>query len=90
MTTVDIRYIPFSNGSEFDNWHSRNCQQCQHCRIEDSPTCPGDQGLILALFDEGEITTEVCDFIGTTRREIEDDYGFCSLNRQCNNFQPRT
>lgn len=87
--TSDRKYRPFSNGTEFDIWHSRNCQQCQLCSIEDSPTCPGDEGLTLALFDDGEISAEICDFIGTTHREIEENDGFCTLNRQCNHFQAR-
>lgn len=91
MTVVDMKYIPFSNGTEFDIWHSHNCQSCQLCNMDDSPTCEGDEGLIVALMDDGAITTEICDFIGTTSRETQENgYSFCDLNSQCNHFQLRS
>lgn len=69
------------------------CQQCAKCDLDDSPTCPGDAALTLALFDDGEIPAIICDFIGTTARrtQYESDgrpgYSFCDLNRQCNHFE---
>lgn len=86
-----VKYRPFSNGTEFDIWHSRNCQRCQLCNTEVNPTCQGDEALTLALFDDGEISAEICDFIGTTHRETQENGdSFCDLKRQCNQFQPRT
>lgn len=94
MTVAEKRYRPFSNGTEFDSWQSANCQCCSLCNINEYPTCKGDEGLTLALFDNGQISEEVADYIGTQRREVQDEgthdeEGFCTLNQVCNHFQSR-
>ena len=87
-TTNEVNYQPFSNGSEFDTWHSRNCAQCAKYEFDNEPTCPGDEGLTTAMLDDGTISEEVADFIGTTDRHTQDnDYGFCDLNHKCNQFE---
>lgn len=89
MTTTDQpRYRPFSNGSEFDRWQSHNCQQCANCAIDDVPTCPGDEALTMAYFDDGTISTAIADFIGTTDRRTDPrGYNFCDLVHLCNHYE---
>ena len=92
MTTEETKYIPFSNGTEFDHWHSRNCQQCSRYSFDGPPECEADEALTLALFDDGAIDIATCNFIGTTDRhtQVNGDgrpgYSFCDLNRVCNHF----
>lgn len=85
-----IRYRPFSNGTEFDRWHVHNCQQCRHSNMEESPTCQGDEALLTALFDDGTISSNDADFIGTQRRDVQPNgQGFCELKAQCTHFESR-
>lgn len=84
------RYRPFSNGTEFDIWHSRNCALCTRCDLDSPPTCPGDEALALALLDDGTISTEAADFIATQHRDVQGNgKGFCKLQTQCHHFESR-
>ncbi|MBO0950895.1 hypothetical protein [Fibrella forsythiae] len=90
QTNDDVKYHPFSNGSEFDTWHRRNCQQCTKYTFDEAPTCLGDEALTLALLDDGAISKAVADFIGTTDRSTQENgYSFCTLNSSCNHFSQK-
>lgn len=83
-------YRPFSNGTEYDMWYCANCGQCAKHDLEAAPICADDDALLSALFDDGKITQEAAEFIGTTDRPIQDNsLGFCTLNSSCAHFEQR-
>jgi hypothetical protein len=81
----DHKFIPFSNSTEYELWTYKNCDRC----LQTMNDCPGEESLLDALMDDGKISPEICDFIGTTDRHTQDNgYSFCTLNQVCNHFQP--
>lgn len=49
--------------------------------------CHAEESLLFAYFDDGRISKETCDFIGTSDRHVQDDgHGFCELNDTCRHF----
>ena len=58
---------PFSNGTEFEIWNSRNCDECKistSYRDSDEFICYIDEALIVAYFDDGKIEKKISDKIG--------------------------
>lgn len=58
---------PFSNGTEFEMWNSRNCDECNistSYRNSGKFICHIDEALIVAYFDDGKIDKNIADKIG--------------------------
>ena len=80
MTTTDIRFRPFSNGSQFADWESCNCDRCTKSKLGDDGyaiNCPLLNALFEAQMDDGTISEADAKGIGyldendqTTRRYV--------------------
>jgi len=59
---------PFSNGSQYSDWTSSNCDRCTkgyHLQPDGEwPNCDIESALLNAYFDNGEITTEIAERMG--------------------------
>jgi hypothetical protein len=67
------KLIPFSSGTEAENWHNNNCDIC-------TTKCHNKRNLELG-FITGDITIKTAEFIGY--KQSNDNY--CNLNYVCNN-----
>jgi hypothetical protein len=58
---------PFSNGTDFTLWMSKNCDECKistSFRDSDKFLCHIDEALIIAYFDDGVIDEKIFNKIG--------------------------
>lgn len=57
---------PFSNGTEFTDWLEGNCERCKKGAgySGEWPTCPIEDALTYAMFDDGTIDDAIADRIG--------------------------
>ena len=54
---------PFSSGSEFGDWHYRNCENCQSYKDDVAITCDMEYVLGIAYLGHGKVTSEVNEII---------------------------
>jgi len=81
-----MRVIPFSNGSEFEWWYDRNCEQCRKNAIEGA--CKAEESLALgSVFGDCELK-DVKD-IGYTSISEEENGNFIRLFDECMNKTER-
>lgn len=80
MTTSEPRVVPFSNGSEGEDWRIRNCDRCakQHdCPMEESTAW----GMVA-----GDIALVAAERIGWEPDPEQD--GFGDLASPCREYEP--
>lgn len=60
MSDSNVR--PFSNGSQFDDWEVKNCEECSKGFDHETmapATCDISDTLQVAFWDDGNITPEI-------------------------------
>ena len=59
----DGEATPFSSGSEFGDWHYKNCENCQSYNDDVTVTCDIEYALGIGYMGHGKVTSEVNEII---------------------------
>lgn len=63
---MDKKHRPFSTGSQYADWSSRNCGSCKkgYVSVRNEFRCDWERELCVALVGDGQVTEEVACAIG--------------------------
>jgi hypothetical protein len=69
------RIVPFSNGTQYDDWCTNNCERCtKSSQYGDGAGCELEDSLLTACFDDGKIDQQTAQRIGMNTDQHEDRY----------------
>lgn len=78
-----MNYRPFSNGSQYCDWDSRNCCNCIKYSTTDPDKCEIQNALSEACFGDGTVTEDIAKRMGYMEHKN-------SYNWRCPEFIPET
>ena len=66
MANMANRVCPFSNGSQFSDWQSANCERCKKFTpsVENPPKCELDYEIGMAYLGDGRVTLDIARRMG--------------------------
>lgn len=80
---TDTTFAPFSNGSEYRAWRSRNCDTCAKDYVEGNQDslCPMEEAISLASITDGKIPRDMAARVGFLEGPYE------RLRDRCREYQ---